>query len=196
MVPRFGVRVELGTLTQKALCQTGPRIVLVFRMAEIGPPDIHHLSSAIGWLELGNPREALCEWERISQANSGHSDVLEAGWRIRSAMKSWAAALELAHRHVQLAPDHPAGWINQSFALHEMKRTQEAYDQLFSVAEKFSKVGVIPYNLACYACQLGNRELAEKHLAVAVKLRGNDEIKQMALADPDLKPMREYIDAL
>ena len=31
---------------------------------------------------------------------------------------------------VKLDPRRFTGWIHRSFALHEMKRTQEAYDEL------------------------------------------------------------------
>jgi len=34
--------------------------------AEIPPPDSMHLSSATGWMQLGNPAEALAELEKIS----------------------------------------------------------------------------------------------------------------------------------
>ena len=62
--------------------------------------------------------------------------------------------------------------------------------------ERFPKVPTIPYNLACYACQLGNLEEARQWLAKAIKIRSTEEIKQMALADPDLQPMWDEIKKL
>ena len=109
--------------------------------------------------------------------------------RRRAARKNWPDALETARKLVQSLPEEAAGWINRSYALHEMKLTQEAWDQLLTAAEKFPKVSIIPYNLACYACQLNQRELAQKHLGIAIDLNSKTEIKRMALADPDLEPL-------
>ena len=36
-------------------------------------------------------------------------------------------------RHRQLDPDDPIGWFNRSYALHELKRTAEARDNLLRV---------------------------------------------------------------
>lgn len=169
---------------------------MVERMAKLEPPDLHHLTAAIGWVELGNPAEARHEWNKVSDAHREHPDVLDVEWRIHAANKSWTLALDVARKQVQVAPRHPAGWINQSYGLHELKRTQEAFDQLLPLAKTFPKISVIHYNLACYACQLGHSELAKRCLGRAIKCQGKDEIKRMALADADLKPLWEYIRAL
>src|ERR1043166_9428290 len=51
-------------------------------MTRLEPPDTHHLSAAVGWLELGNPAEAGEEIARISPAALEHPDVLEVRWQI------------------------------------------------------------------------------------------------------------------
>jgi len=38
----------------------------------------------------------------------------------------------------------------KQLALHELKRTQEAFDLLLPAADKFPAPWTIPYNLACY----------------------------------------------
>ncbi|MBI4661035.1 MAG: tetratricopeptide repeat protein [Verrucomicrobia bacterium] len=165
-------------------------------MSELEPPDSFHLSAAIGWMDLGNPIEARNELRQISGRYRENSEVLETEWRVHAALRSWDTACEVAQRQTKVAPDHPAGWINQSYALHELKKTQEAFDELSPLVEKFPKVSVIYYNLACYACQLGDEEAAKKHLALAIKFRDKDEVKEMALADSDLKPLWEHIKSL
>ncbi|PYK98929.1 MAG: hypothetical protein DME19_10650 [Verrucomicrobia bacterium] len=165
-------------------------------MRELTPPDSHHLNAATGWCELGNVAEARTELKRISAGNRDHPRVLEEEWRICAAEKHWLPALEVARRLIEVAPDNPSGWIHQSYSLHEMKLSQEARNQLLIVAAKFSAVSTIPYNLACYACQLGNLEEARQWLAKAIKIRSTEEIKQMALADPDLQPMWDEIKKL
>ena len=165
-------------------------------MHELKPPDSHYLNGAVGWCELGNFAEARAELHRISAPNRDHPHVLAEEWRIYATEKHWLPALEVARRLIEVAPDIPAGWINQSYSLHELKLTQEARNQLAPVAEKFPVVSTIPYNLACYACQLGNLEEARQWLARTIQIRGKEEIKQMALADPDLQPMWDEIKKL
>jgi predicted Zn-dependent protease len=158
-------------------------------VAVLKPPDSHHASAASGWLELGNPREAAAELDRVSPAHRGHPAVLELSWRIHAEEKRWQAALEVATQLIQTAPERPTGWIDQSFALHELQRTREAWEVLLPVAGRFPKTSIIPYNLACYACQMGNHAEARRWLAKAIKLRTQDDIKQLALADKDLEPL-------
>src|SRR6266487_6628754 len=158
-------------------------------MHELTPPDSHYLNGAVGWCELGNFAEARAELHRISALNRDHPRVLEEEWRICAAEKDWLPALEVARRLIEVDPESPAGWINQAYSLHEMKLTREARDQLLPVAEKFSSISTIPYNLACYACQLGGLEEARKWFSKAMELRGKDDIKQLALADDDLRPL-------
>ena len=80
--------------------------------------------------------------------------------------------------------------IHRSFALHELKRTQEACDLLVPAAALFPKEWLIRYNLACYSCQLGDLEEAGKWLSIAFSLGDAKHVKLMALNDPDLKPLR------
>jgi len=165
-------------------------------MHDLEPPDSHYLNAATGWCELGNFAEARAELHRISAPNRDHPRVLAEEWQIYAAEKHWLPALEVARRLIEVAPDIPAGWINQSYSLHEMKMTQEARNQLAPVAEKFPAVSTIPYNLACYACQLGNPAEARQWLDKAIRICGADDIKRMALSDPDLQPMWEEIKKL
>jgi len=44
-------------------------------------------------------------------------------------------------------------------------------------------------NLACYECQLGDLSQARKWLETAFKAGDRKELKRMALADSDLKPL-------
>src|SRR6185295_8889928 len=96
--------------------------------------DKRSLLAAEGWLELDLPREASAELEKITPQLRGHPDVLEIRWHISAKEKKWETCVEIAAAVVKLAPDRSDGWIHRSFALHEMKRTQEAFDQLLPVA--------------------------------------------------------------
>ena len=93
-------------------------------------------------------------------------------------------------------PQLPAGWIHQSYSLHELRRTDEAFQFLHAIVLKFPEESVIPYNLACYACQMGQLDVAQRWLNQAVRIGGKASVKEMAEQDADLEPLRSYIEAL
>jgi hypothetical protein len=75
------------------------------------------------------------------------------------------------------------------YSLHELKRTKEAHAVLLPIADKFPDEYMISYNLACYACQLGNRKESLQWLGKAIDLAGKKDIRLMALDDSDLEPL-------
>jgi hypothetical protein len=165
-------------------------------MEELGFPDRHYVQAAEGWLGLGDPAEAERELACLSPAAAGHPSALEALWRLHSARSAWSDALGTAQRHIEAAPHEAAGWIHQSYCLHELGRTSEAFQLLHSVILKFPEESVIPYNLACYACRLGELEAARRWFDQASRIGGKAMVRQMAADDPDLAPLREYIERL
>jgi len=70
------------------------------------------------------------------------------------------------------------------------RRTQEAYCTLKPIFERFPEEWLMGYNMACYACQLGNQDEARQWLELAYKRGDKSEIRQMARLDPDLEPLR------
>jgi tetratricopeptide (TPR) repeat protein len=152
-------------------------------------PDIFHLQAAQGWFELGNHLEANEELEQITPENRAHPGVLEIRWQIYAKAKKWEAALDIASALIQLAPEHPFGWVHRSFCLHELERTEEARDNLLRAVDKFPGDPVVQYNLACYECQLGRFEQAKNWLQKAFELGDARRMKLAALEDPDLEPL-------
>ena len=150
--------------------------------------DQRHLTAAEGWIELGLPLEAAAELAQITPQQQGHPDVLELRWHISAQEKQWVTCVELATVITQLAPERVDGWIHRSFALHELRRTQEAFTQLLPVVGRFPSVWTIPYNLACYAAQLRQFEEAKKWLELAVAM-DKKTVQQAARDDVDLKPL-------
>ncbi len=165
-------------------------------MRTLDYPDRHFVRAAEGWLELGDSAEAARELRQLTRAGEKHPDVLELRWRLFALTGQWDAALAMARAVITIAPERPTGWIHQSYSLHELKRTDEALQQLLPIANKFPEDSVIPYNLACYACQLGDLLVARDWIQRAVKLLGKAEVKSMAQSDSDLAPLRGYIEGL
>ena len=105
------------------------------------------------------------------------------------AARKWEAALDTAAALIQLDPEDPQGWFHRSYALHELKRTAEARDNLLGVVGKFPNSATMRYNLACYECQLGRLEQARKWLEQAFALGDPMKMTLAALEDRDLEPL-------
>jgi len=155
--------------------------------------DRRFLEAAEGWLELGNWREAGVELDQISPEIQGHPLVLRTRWGIQGASGNWEAAVETARVITEKAPENSWGWIQWAYSLHELKRTKEAQDVLRQVVEQFPEESTMQYNMACYCCQLGQTEESWQWLKRAVVGEGKKRIREMALEDPDLKPLWKEI---
>ena len=164
-------------------------------MQTLEPPDSHHLSAAIGWVELGNMPEATAELERLSPAARNHPGALEVRWVISAEEKDWSKGLTVANTLLEANPLDPTGWLHRAYALRRVKEggLKAAWEALLPAFEKFPRESTIPYNLSCYACQMGQLEEARAWLQRAVKAGGIETIKRMALRDADLKPLWDEI---
>jgi tetratricopeptide (TPR) repeat protein len=158
----------------------------------LGPPDSHYVEAARGWVELGNATEAVAELACIAPALQSHPEVLDARWHICAHTKRWDECVNLASLILEAAPEQSSGWILRSFALHERKRTAEAFDLLLPAASKFPSLWLVPYNLACYSAQLRRFKDAEKWFTKALTIDA-EAVKQSAHDDPDLWPLWEYL---
>lgn len=150
--------------------------------------DQRHLDAADGWLGLGDYLSANEELEKITPELRGHPAVLTRRVEIYAKAKRWDDSAKVADALVKLKPRDVHAWICRSFALHVLKRTQEAYDLLLPGGVKFPKCWTVPYNLACYCCQLSRLDEAEAWFKCAMAIDA-DTVKREAIDDPDLEPL-------
>ncbi len=164
-------------------------------MEPLQPPQSHYLSAAVGWLELGRPGEARAELEALPAEYQKHPDVLEARWLLEAGEQRWEQALAAARALIEAAPQRPSGWLHQAYALRRAPAggLQAAWDALRPSAERFPKEPIIPFNLACYACQMGQLEIAREWLRRAFAIGDKDHLRRLALADADLEPLWEEL---
>lgn len=164
-------------------------------METIAAPDIHYFNAATGWLELGNCAEARAELARVSATYHQHPAVLELEWMLGAAEQNWTAAFTAARALMVVAPEEPTGWLHSAYACRRMPEggLKQAQTLLRPAADKFPQEPVIPFNLACYACQLGQLPEAREWLRRAEAIGGRKGIMAMALADEDLKPLWEEL---
>ena len=72
--------------------------------------------------------------------------------------------------------------------IEKLERLVAAGIQLLPVVERFPNVWTISYNLSCYCAQLGRLDQCQKWFKKAMSI-GEHTVKEMALDDPDLKPL-------
>ncbi len=161
------------------------------RFQSIEPPDTFFLSAAIGWVELGDPAEAELELLRISPSLVLHPDVLEVRWIISASNEAWDQGLAIAETLCQTAPERPSAWLHRAYAMRRAASggLKKALEILLPAADRFPDSSTIPYNLACYACQLDRFEEARRWLENARQIGGKKPIQSMALNDADLESL-------
>lgn len=152
------------------------------------------LEYASGFIELGMMAEAAAELEKIIPAERSSLAVVMVRMEFLMAAKEWAHVVTLASEFTRLKPDDSQGWIFHAYALRELSRIAEARTVLHQAEPLHGATcGVLHYNLACYACLLGDRAEARRRLALAAAL--DQSWLDSALDDPDLASMREEIRA-
>jgi len=163
------------------------------------PPDSHYLLAAEGWLDFGNTDEALAELEGISEAGELHPDTLQMKWAILAQREDWCQARDVADALVECAPELESGWIHRAYATRRMENgsIETAWLALYPAIKLFPDEPIIPYNLACYACQLGRIGEARDWIHRAITLPDSEAaqatLKKMALDDDDLAPLRDWL---
>ena len=158
-------------------------------------PTRRHLKYASGYLALGMLAEASDELEAIEGEDRLSPEVLFVRSDLYMKAKQWDLLLAVSRELVRKSPTHHEGWIGWAYALRELNRIEEAKAVLLE-AEPIhgEKLALLPYNLACYTCLLGDLTAAKKWLARACQL--DSHLKKAALADEDLKAMWDDIAAM
>jgi hypothetical protein len=151
------------------------------------------VDAAEGWLMLGNASVAAEELEKITSEFYYHPRILGVRWQIYAASRWWEAAWIVSTALCEIAPEYAPGWISQANALRHYKGLKAAKKLLLSVVRTFPDEPVVPYNLSCFSCQLGQLSESCKWLLRAFEVDKTVELKLMALCDSDLKPLWDKI---
>ena len=69
--------------------------------------------------------------------------------------QKWDYVVTVAETLVKMLPKETKVWIQRSFALHRLGRTQEAFDKMLPGVKEFRTDWKILYSLACHRAQLG-----------------------------------------
>jgi tetratricopeptide (TPR) repeat protein len=142
------------------------------------------LLAADGYLYLGLPAQALSELESIDDSAQHTSAVLRARIRVLLHLKRWTEANSLSTAGNSLYPEENEFTVQRAFALHQLKKGNDAVQVLLSAPEWIRKTGILHYNLACYEAQLGDLTTARQCIKAAIEI--NSSFKKNARTDPDL----------
>jgi len=159
------------------------------KIKRLEPPDSVSLNQARGWLKLGNPHEALFELEDITPENQMHPEVLQLRWEIHKRLKQWDKCIEITTSLIKAAPDEPMSWCLHAQNYHAQGDYQKAFEVLDNVLERFPNSWEIHYDLACYCSLLGRFDSAKLRLLQAMAIGEADKIRELAMRDPDFKPL-------
>jgi predicted Zn-dependent protease len=150
------------------------------------PEDVKwHLLQCDGYLDLKMAAAARKELDQIPEPSRRSPFYSDALLRLHIEMQDWSAAADLARGLRSAMPEKPEYWIQLAYAVRRADGIEAARTLLLEGLHRFPAVAVIPFNLACYECQLGHRAEAIHYLGRAVKLDPN--YAKAALEDEDLK---------
>lgn len=158
------------------------------------PEDVRwNLQRADGFLDLGMTEKARAELDRVPEPERGSCAFRLLALRLTMEECDWPRAAELASALRETFPDEPGFWIQLAFAKRRAEGLEVARHILSDALLRFPNVATIPFNLACYECQLGRLDEAMHRLKQAFGL--DEACRDAALEDEDLKPLWNRIGA-
>ncbi len=151
-------------------------------------PTHRRIEYARGYLELGMSKEAAAELNTIASSDQNSIAVLRVYVDLFMDTKQWTKVIAAAEPVCKSTPKDEGAWIAWAYALRELQQTKEAQDVLLRAEPLHEKTcDVLHYNLACYACLLGNLKEARRRLTKAIKM--DKQWQESALSDTDLETM-------
>ncbi|MDR4505668.1 MAG: hypothetical protein MRK01_12925 [Candidatus Scalindua sp.] len=149
------------------------------------------LMAADGYLDLKMYAEARKELQQVPKGYRNNSVYLWLMNRLSVDTEDWEMAVTISRTLWETQPDLVDTWVAYAYAVRRHEKITDARRILLQAIERFSEDAIIPYNLACYECQLGNIEKAKIYLKRAISLDTN--FRTIAIKDEDLITLREEI---
>jgi tetratricopeptide (TPR) repeat protein len=151
------------------------------------PPHQQYWQAAVGYVELGMFTEADSELDKIDPFCRAAPEVLGVRLAIYRGLKKWELMQQIAKRLKEFQPDNVQWTISLAYATRRTYSIDVAMEILLDAEAKFPREAAIPYNLACYYCQLGEMEKAKCYLEQAFEIDLN--WRKAALDNEDLRPL-------
>lgn len=154
-------------------------------------PDSNHCQAAIGYTELGMYEDANAELENVDPFNHTTPEVLSIRAAIYHGLKKWELLRVVALQLTRLEPANVQWVVSLAYATRRAASIESARDILLAAKPTFPKETIIPFNLACYYCQLGELDAAKGYLRQAFAI--DPQWRVAALEDKDLEPLWHFL---
>src|SRR3954451_9959063 len=126
-------------------------------------PDRQYCEAAIGYTELGMFEDANAELENVDPFNRTTPEVLSIRAAIYHGTKKWDLLEVVARQLTRLEPENVQWVVSLAYATRRAVSIESAREILLAAEAHFPKEPVIPFNLACYYCQLGKQNTAKDY---------------------------------
>jgi tetratricopeptide (TPR) repeat protein len=148
-----------------------------------------HLEYAAGYLDLKMYEEALAEIDIVLgiEPHQSHAVALKSAvlWHQNRLQEAEPLVAELAARN----PRDAGLWINLAYIRRRTQSVEAAVDTLQQALTANPREPLAHFNLACYRAIQNRPGEALELLRSALHL--DPKLRDMAKAEPDLKPLRE-----
>ena len=149
------------------------------------------LRRANGFRMLGMYEDAEAELARVPAEDRLDEEVLVMKVTVRQDAADWERMRGPASILRGRYPEAVEWWIADAYATRRCESIEAAREILIEGEERHVDDPGIKYNLACYACRLGDSGTAMRYLLAAISL--DSQYKEMAFSDEDLKELREAL---
>ena len=149
------------------------------------------LRRADGFRMLGMYEDAEAELARVPPEDRLDEAVLVMKVAVRQDAADWERMRGPASILRGRYPEAVEWWITDAYATRRCESIEAAREILIEGEERHEDDPGIKYNLACYACRLGDSGTAMRYLMTAISL--DSKYKEMAFADEDLTEVHEIL---
>ena len=152
------------------------------------------LNAAHGYYELGMAIEAGAEIENLPPEVRSDTEVLKLRHMIYKLGESWELAAAVGREITRREPKTPTWWIHYAYSVRRAEGLVAAKSVLLEAERVLPEDGSVHFDLACYACQLGDFDEAKRRISNAIHFDSTYKFK--ALEDVDLEPLWDNISSL
>ena len=145
------------------------------------------LEKADGYLDISMSQQARETLQLIRKPYRNNLVYIELRLRLAVAEEDWDTALSIAKSLKDKNPENPGFWVQLAYVTRRGLGIKPARTILEDAGSRFRRSAIIPYNLGCYECQLGNLDRAILYLLRAFEL--DSSFQELALNDQDLEPL-------
>ena len=144
-----------------------------------------HLAYATGYIALELHAEAHAELAHLSPELLEEPAALAVRIELAMSERNWQEVVMRSGELVNHDATVERPWITWAYALRELRLIADAQETLTAGARLIDNPSpLVAYNLACYACLLGELDEA-RHLLASVYAR-DKKWREIARNDPDL----------